>query len=508
MAENPFAAALGPVENFFDGLFHEVFGGAGAGSGGGPGSQDIRWEGMSNAQLAHAVQLLGQGPGAAGVTAAADALSSVATALAQIDSTLHDQLQAIGVDWQSQAAGLAQEMTTAAAAYSQEAGQAGGGNSSQVGQQADAFAAAKNAAPEPSTLNGPAQTNFFDRLGQTLTGHETDHAQQVGRTNVARQQAIDTLNTYSGSTQTGLSGYQPLPQPPGYTVTPSAVDTSIGQTTTVSGYVPPSAGAPGGGGFAGPVGSSSGVTPGLPGLAAAAGPVAGGGLPGAVPGSPGLPGGGPGFVGGGGLPGVGAPGQGGGLPGLPPSTGGPLGGGPGVGGPGVPAPTTGVGPGAGNLPGLSTPGPAAAAGAGSLIEDAAIGSAIVGGTTGAGVAGASARPDRLVRTRDLAGFGPATEEDLGARGQAARALAELDAEEAAAAEANARIGATAEPPSSMLEPAVGGTRGEDDAERVSRYAVESEDVFGDDRMVVPPVLGGEPDVGPETGGPSTGSGPR
>src|SRR5205807_8233456 len=102
---------------------------------------------MSNAQLAHAVQLLGQGPGASAMTQAADALAVIAQDLQQIDQTLHDQLQAIGVNWQSQASELAQEMTTASAAYGGSAGQAGNQSSTSMNQQADAYAAAKNAAP-------------------------------------------------------------------------------------------------------------------------------------------------------------------------------------------------------------------------------------------------------------------------------------------------------------------------------------------------------------------------
>ena len=57
---------------------------------------------------------------------------------------------------------------------------------------------------------------------------------------------------------------------------------------------------------------------------------------------------------------------------------------------------------------------------------------------------------------------------------------------------SARIGATAELPPTVLEPAVGGSRPEDDAVHSNRYDVEQDDMFGDGRMVVPPVLGGEP----------------
>jgi hypothetical protein len=123
--------------------------------------------------------------------------------------------------------------------------------------------------------------------------------------------------------------------------------------------------------------------------------------------------------------------------------------------------------------------------AGSVVEDAAVGAAIIGGTAGAGIAGASARPDQHVRSR-LAGE-PIEDEGFGARQQTARALAELEGEEAEAAGISERIGATAEPPPSLLEPALGGRRREDDDEHASRYG-EDDDLFGDGRMVVPPVL--------------------
>ncbi|HEX9338308.1 MAG TPA: hypothetical protein VF892_20590, partial [Pseudonocardiaceae bacterium] len=105
-----------------------------------------------------------------------------------------------------------------------------------------------------------------------------------------------------------------------------------------------------------------------------------------------------------------------------------------------------------------------------------------------GIAGASARPDRLVRSR-LAGED--IEEGSGARQQAARALAELEGDEAEAAVVSERIGATAEPPPSLLEPAVGGRRSDDETHD-TRYGVDT-DLFEDDRMVVPPLLDGPAD---------------
>lgn len=127
---------------------------------------------------------------------------------------------------------------------------------------------------------------------------------------------------------------------------------------------------------------------------------------------------------------------------------------------------------------------------GSIVEDAAIGTAIVGGTVGAGVGGASARPDELVRSRQLGEQSGADGEPEDARAQAARALAELEGEEAAEAGVSARLGGAEVLPPTVLEPAIG-QRGDDDKAHSNQYAMEPDELFGDGRMVVPPVLGGD-----------------
>ncbi len=158
-----------------------------------------------------------------------------------------------------------------------------------------------------------------------------------------------------------------------------------------------------------------------------------------------------------------------------------------------PGPVSGIGTPAG--PPSSAAAQAAAAGSAvssAVVEDAAVGSAIVGGTVGAGVGGANARKDELVRTRGLA---EEPDEGNDVRAQAARALAELEGEEAEEAGVSERIGATADLPPTLLEPAVGR---DDDQTHANRYGTQDDDMFGDGRMVVPPVLdGGEPgDFGP------------
>lgn len=447
---------LQDMEHTFARVLHDIFGGGSDGTSA-VSLDDIRWEGMSNQQLAQAVQQLGQGPGAESMQRAADALANIAQNLAQIDQTLRQQLQAIGVNWQSQAADLAQEATTSAAAYGGTVTDAGGQSSAGMNQQAEAYASAKNGAPHPTTLRGDTQTNLIDGVYHTLTGHESDHAQQVAQTNAARSQAIDTMSNYTSATQASVGSYQTPPLPPGINLQTGSVG-AVG-VTSVSGYVGPSGSAAPSGfpGFSGGPPTTGG--------APAAGAVPPGGLP--------LPGG---LPGGGGFPG--APGGG--------STGSPS--------PLQPGPFSGVGN-PGPVPGgtfdASVP-PAVANGASSLMDDAGVGAAIVGGSTAAGVAGATAQGDRLVRGRqnNQAGF---ADEEFGegeSARQSARALGELESEQAAEVRAAERFGAVAEPPPTMLEPAVAGRHRDEDEEHHSRYHADAEDFFADERPVVPGVLDG------------------
>ncbi|HEY0804481.1 MAG TPA: hypothetical protein VGD84_05435, partial [Pseudonocardiaceae bacterium] len=345
MADGLLSEIDAAIQHVITNAVKEMFGGGGA-----PNPDAIRWEGMSNDQLATAVRLLREGPGASAVNQAAQALTTIANNLQAIDQTLHDQLQAIGVNWQSTASELAQEMTTASAAYSGAAGAAGGTNSTGVTNQGDAFSAAKNAVPSVGDLQSPPSGSFLDTAGGILTGHQNDNAAQAGRNQAARNAAIDAMRGYGNNSQAGLSAHQPLPPPPGFAVAPQPVTPGGSQVTSVSSFVPSPSGVPGGGGGSGfpsggPSGGSSGGMPGLPGVPGGSS----GGLPGAssgaVPGGPGGFSGSGGFSGGGGAPGVGAVPGVGGLPGEPvvgmPM---PVGGTGGTGGPLSPGPVSGVGP--------------------------------------------------------------------------------------------------------------------------------------------------------------------
>jgi hypothetical protein len=460
---------------------------------------DLRWEGMSNAQLAAAVQQLNSGTGAADMTAAADALANVAADLSQINDTLQTQLQAIGVNWQSQTASdLADQMLSASAAYGGTVTDQGGQSSTAINQQAEAYATARNTAPKPLALTSNTQPSTT----APFTGHGTDQAQQAGQANAARNQAVDAMNNYTSTSQSNLGGYSPPPAPPAIGLNPQP---SGG--TTVSGYP----GAPGTGG--GGVGGVGTLPPGVPGGGGGVSPILGGGSggSGSVPiggsggasSGVGIPGGisgggaggasgiGPGGISGGfpggGLPGGGFPSSGGpgGGSSVPPGSGpasgiGPIGGGPG---------SSGVGGVGGSGPVSRAAGMPLPAGAGEDIGEIAAGAAVAGGTAAVGIVGANANrrggeDEEITRDNEPGGFAD-DDDDFNPNRSA---LAELDGEQAAAARMNAELSASEPVAPGLLEPVHG--RREDDAERRDPYAATDDEFFDDGRMVIPEVLGG------------------
>ena len=447
---------------------------------------ELRWEGMTNAQLAAAVQQLNSGTGAAAMTEAADALANVAADLTTIDSALQTQMLAIGVNWQSQSASdLADQMLAASSAYGGTVTEQGGQSSTAINQQAEAYAAARNAAPKPQALAG----NTTPSTGSSpFTGHGNDRAQQVSQTNAARDQAVDAMNNYTSASQSNLGGYQPPAPPPAIGLNPQP----SGGTST-SGYTGPSGSGSGGGtppvlggGSGGGVGTLPPGVPsgsgggGLPGMPGSTGPVSGIGAPTGI----GAPGGGAGGFS------TGVPGgfPGGGFAGGTPGPGSIAGGGSGTTGP-----ISGIGPNTGSGPISRAAGmpSSVAAGAGGEIGEIAAGAAVAGGTAAVGIVGANAGKrgeDEELAPRgnnEPGGFADDDEDDFNPNRSA---LAELDEDQAAAARMNAQLSASEPAAPGVLEPALG--RRDDDAEHRNSYAGKDDDFFDDGRMVIPDVLGG------------------
>ncbi|UVS82593.1 hypothetical protein [Actinokineospora sp. UTMC 2448] len=396
---------------------------------------DIRFEGFSNEQLAAEIDGLRGGQGAESLHRAVDALVDIAKALAETDMTLRRELAKIGVEWQGAASDQGHEETQKASIYAEDAVPKVAKSAGGVNQQGDTFSHTRNSAPGSDQLRGPTQLNGWDRFAGAF-GHTTDNAQKVQETQAARNQAIGSLNDYQRGSQSALDNHVSLPVPPGMGLVTQPVDrhgmtSAQGFDGVQSSYTPIGGSGPVQGGTSTPFGPG----PGEPGYNGANQPGGGGGnsqnpLPGRSAGI------GP------------IPPTPNGLPANP--------------GPGLARPVFPVG----------------------LIADASMVTGITGATAGGALAGASLPKDRVVR-----GATPG-----GPAGRAMGVAADVPDEQARAARAAERLGGGgAKSGSSLMSPAAATAPGEDDEEHVRKYGIDSDDVFGDDRLVIDKVLGGEDD---------------
>lgn len=394
---------------------------------------DHRFAGYSNGDLAGQIDALRAGSGSRSLSRAADALVAIASGLEQTDRTLRQELAKIGVIWEGNAAEGATVQVEEHAEYGESGGVTVTAASNTVSAQSGTFSHTRDSAPESGTLRGPTEESGWDRFAGAF-GHTTDHAQQVEQTTEARQQAIATLDDYATSSQGYLDAQRSLPVPPSMSVTSTP---------------PPG---PGGGGTA--IGvlpgiNPTGARPGVPPLTGVVGPGAPGFQPGLLPG-PVVP---PGSANGPG-PRVGAgP--------FPPGT-----------------------PGQSNVPGGFRPGFPPA-----LVGELGASTAVVGGS--GAIAGAGAEKDRLVRGRTGTPGAPIADGPEGGRTgrPGAHAITTPPEEEARAARAAERLTSKTRPSSGLMHPATGTAREEEDTEHVRKYGIDSGDVFDDERLVVPPVIG-------------------
>lgn len=417
---------------------------------------DWNFDGWSNADLANEVQKLSGSLMASRFGEASDALRQLAGTLESVDRTIRDQLKTLRIDWGGAAGEKSHQKTDVVAAGLDDSTQASNESSKAMTQQGESTSQARHSTPPSANLLGDTQENFGDKVGGFF-GIETDHAKEVAATNAARQQAIDSLNGYVSGSQNSLDGFRAPNTPPDIVVTSGAVATPVGpQIGTPTAGTP---GIPGGPGFPGSPGS-----PGTPGFT---------GTPGAP--TPSIPGNSTGVI-----PGTGT--------GTPIAT-----------GPGLPkpfgAPSIGVAAAAAAAAGLAG-GTAGARGAQvvgggrgpSQAPKTAIApsgpkgapSTIGAGKTGAGGAGAGGT--------GVAGKGSGAMTPGGASGVGP------EAGRGAAAAAAGKGGVAGKGAGSLMSPAASAAKGEgeEDGEHVRKYGVDSDEMFGDDRMVVQSVIGEDP----------------
>ncbi|MDQ3578856.1 MAG: hypothetical protein M3443_14965 [Actinomycetota bacterium] len=421
------------------------------------GLGNLRFEGYSPQAMADELDKLRQGPGSESLFRAVEALMQIADGLGQTDRALREQLASIGVFWQGAASEGGHAATQEATIYADQAVPTVTSSAGGVSEQGEMFSHTSSRAPDGGELRGPTQLNGADRfLG--MFGHTTDNAEKVAATNAAHQQAVSSMNGYREGSQSALGNYQSLPVPPGMDLVAKPVTTT--GTTSAQGFEH----------------NPSSFTP-------AGGADTTAGAPSRFAGNPG-----------------GAPHQFGTLDGdnrAPNSSNQP------GGGPGNPGRVSGVGPLGPNLGGLNNPaGPFPGGRPGfpsGLMGDLGTAAGIAGGAGAAAAGGSTARKDSVVRGGGTAATGGVSGKEAAGKGAQADAAARSRAgavagvpdEQAKAARNAERIGAKAGRPAGLMQPAAGGASasGEEDGEHVRKYGIDSEDVFGDERLVIAPVLG-------------------
>ncbi|MFF1606275.1 hypothetical protein ACFVYA_00735 [Amycolatopsis sp. NPDC058278] len=193
------------------------------------GIQNHRFDGWTNTAIADQITRMINGDGTGSIGTAVDALKAVATALAHTDQTLRAQLLKLGVEWQSQAGGAASQVFTEQAGFSQDATTKVAHAAEMVFEQGEAFNRTKYKLPDAETVRkGAGGFTLGDGL-LSLIGFETDHARQVEAANDAKAQAQQALNEYAQQSGTNLLSTQSLSDPeslklaaPG--VTPGVLD--------------------------------------------------------------------------------------------------------------------------------------------------------------------------------------------------------------------------------------------------------------------------------------------
>ncbi|GAB2978644.1 hypothetical protein LWP59_39395 [Amycolatopsis acidiphila] len=174
---------------------------------------DQRFDGYDPESLAREVEKFREGGGTAGMGDAVDALKQVAGALSHTDTTLRDQLAALGVSWHSEAGGQASTVLADQAGFSADANTKVAQAAQLIFEQGEAFNRTKNKLPDPEALRqGDGGYTMSDTLF-SLFGFETDHAASVKANTEAKAQAVDALNAYAHDSGNYLASSQPVEAP-------------------------------------------------------------------------------------------------------------------------------------------------------------------------------------------------------------------------------------------------------------------------------------------------------
>lgn len=175
--------------------------------------RDLRFDGYTDTGIATEIERFRSGEGTGSIGTAVDALKAVATALADTDKTLRDELGKLGVEWQSDAGGAAGQVFTEQAGFSQDANSKVTHTAEMIFSQGEAFNRTLHKLPDPETVRKGAGGYTVGDVVLSLIGFETDHAKSVSAAQNARAQAQEVLNDYAKQSGENLLSTETLADP-------------------------------------------------------------------------------------------------------------------------------------------------------------------------------------------------------------------------------------------------------------------------------------------------------
>jgi hypothetical protein len=208
---------------------------------------DHRFQGYGHPEL---YKMINSGPGVSASIPVEQGWKTIAATLAQIDADLHTGLAKMGADWESDAADAAQGALSPLAEWAGFAETGATTMESSARLQGEYIADARKKMPEvvPITTEKPG---FLDIAAGALTGpagmahvigQQQDHERQEAAADNAAAKAVQVMEDYQSDSRWNSSTLGEFPTPPQVVIdTPPPADTGTGSTR--AGYS--STGAPG-----------------------------------------------------------------------------------------------------------------------------------------------------------------------------------------------------------------------------------------------------------------------
>ncbi|SDL66839.1 PPE family protein [Lentzea albidocapillata subsp. violacea] len=209
---------------------------------------DHRFQGYAHPEL---YKMINSGPGVSASIPVEQGWKQIAATLAQIDADLHTGLTKMGADWESDAADAAQGALSPLAQWAGFAESGATTMESSARLQGEYIADARKKMPEvvPVTTEKPG---FLDYAGGALTGplgmahvigQQQDHERQEAAADNAAAQAVKVMEDYQSDSRWNSSTLGEFPTPPQVVIdTPPPGDTGTGSTRV--GYTSTGSGAP------------------------------------------------------------------------------------------------------------------------------------------------------------------------------------------------------------------------------------------------------------------------